>query len=255
VGIPGISLTNYPDEFIHSSDDDLWQMDATQLGRNAFIVAASAWYLASLGPDGLGTLASQVHSAAQSELARAYARATEMLAMAPAAERDAVYADGLSLIQQATKQGLASLDSLREFAPAGNVAAQIEAMKRTIADGGRAMLDTMMEHYSLHAGRKPMHPETQPEIEKEMQRKVPEVAVSVKDYLDKRRGISGQRLHSVMAYEVWNMVDGKRSFLEIYRAVRAEAQFAGAWYYGTVSAKQVSDLLDSGVKAGFLKLK
>jgi hypothetical protein len=255
VGIPGISLTNYPDDFIHSSDDDLWQMDATQLARNAYIVAASAWYLATLGPEGLATLASQVHSAAQAELAQAYTRATEMLAIAPAAERDAVYADALSLIQQSTKQGLASLDSLREFAPAGNVAAQIDAMKKMIADGGRGMLDTMMGHYSLHAGRKPMHPETQPELEKEMERKVPEVAVSVKDYLEKRRGLGGQRLHSVMAYEVWNMVDGKRSFLEIYRAVRAEAQFAGAWYYGNVTAKQVSDLLDSGVKAGFLKLK
>jgi hypothetical protein len=255
VGIPGITLTNYPDEFIHSSDDDLWQMDATQLGRNAFIVAASAWYLAALGPEGLGTLASQVHGAAQAELAQAYARATEMLALAAAAERDAVYADALNLIQQSTKQGLASLDSLREFAPAGNTAARIEAMKETFAEGGRTMLNTMMEHYSLHAGRKPQHPETQPEIEREMQRKLPEVAVSVKEYLEKRRGISGQRLHSVMAYEVWNMVDGKRSYLEIYRAVRAEAQFAGAWYYGNVTAKQVNDLLDSGVKAGFLKIK
>ena len=31
IGVPGITLTNWPDDFIHSSDDDLWQMDATQL--------------------------------------------------------------------------------------------------------------------------------------------------------------------------------------------------------------------------------
>lgn len=37
--------------------------------------------------------------------------------------------------------------------------------------------------------------------------------------------------------------------------VRAEAQSAGDWYYGTVSAKQIEDLLDGGVKAGILKLK
>lgn len=39
------------------------------------------------------------------------------------------------------------------------------------------------------------------------------------------------------------------------RAVRAEAQMAGDWYYGTVSAKQIEDLLDGGVKAGILRLK
>jgi hypothetical protein len=58
-----------------------------------------------------------------------------------------------------------------------------------------------------------------------------------------------------MAYEVWNFVDGKRSYLDIFRAVRAEAQFAGEWYYGTVTAKAVADLLDRGVKEGILKLK
>jgi hypothetical protein len=86
---------------------------------------------------------------------------------------------------------------------------------------------------------------------------VPEVALGVREYLEKRRDIrgSGSGLHPVMAYEVWNFVDGRRSYFEIYRAVRAEAQFAGAWYYGTVSAKQVADLLDAGVKAGILRLK
>ena len=40
VGVPGTTLTNWPDENIHSSGDDLWQIDPTQLKRNAFIVAA-----------------------------------------------------------------------------------------------------------------------------------------------------------------------------------------------------------------------
>ena len=49
VGVAGVSLTNWPDTYIHSTDDDLWQVDATQLKRNAFIVAASAYTLASVG--------------------------------------------------------------------------------------------------------------------------------------------------------------------------------------------------------------
>jgi len=254
IGVAGITLTNYPDDFIHSNDDDLWQMDATQLQRNAFIVAASAWYLATLGPQQLPTLVSQVHSGAQNELSQAYARAAEMLALAPAVERDAVYADALNLAAQAGRAGAATLDSVREFAP-GTSMPQVDALKTALNAATRTMQDTLMEHYTLYTGKKPMHPEVQPELEKEMQRKVPEVAVGVREYLEKRRDVRRTGLHPVMAYEVWNFVDGKRSYFEIYRAVRAEAQFGGAWYYGTVSAKQVSDLLDAGVKAGILKLK
>ena len=39
IGVPGTSLTNWPDEFIHSTGDDLEQIDATQLERNAVVVA------------------------------------------------------------------------------------------------------------------------------------------------------------------------------------------------------------------------
>ena len=255
IGVAGITLTNYPDDFIHSSDDDLWQMDATQLQRNAFIVAASAWYLATLGPEQLPVLVSQVHGQSQNEMAQAYARAAEMLTLAPAGERDAVYADALNLIDQMGRNGAATLDSVRVFAPAAPVAARVDALKASLLQASRTMQDTLMEYYSLYAEKKPQHPEVQPESEKEMQRKVPEVALSVREYLEKRRDIRGSGLHPVMAYEVWNFVDGRRSYFEIYRTVRAEAQFAGAWYYGTVSAKQVADLLDAGVKAGILRLK
>ena len=255
VGVPGVTLTNWPDDFIHSSDDDLWQIDATQLQRNAFIVAASAWYLATLGPEQLPVLVSQVHGQSQNEMAQAYARAAEMLTLDPAGERDAVYADALNLIDQMGRNGAATLDSVRVFAPAAPVAARVDALKASLLQASRTMQDTLMEHYSLYAEKKPQHPEVQPESEKEMQRKVPEVALGVREYLEKRRDIRGSGLHPVMAYEVWNFVDGTRSYWDIYRAVRAEAQFAGAWYYGTVSAKQVADLLDAGVKAGILRLK
>src|SRR2546428_7451465 len=48
IGIPGVTFTNWPDEYIHSSDDDLWQIDRTQLQRNALAVASIALYLANL---------------------------------------------------------------------------------------------------------------------------------------------------------------------------------------------------------------
>jgi hypothetical protein len=93
------------------------------------------------------------------------------------------------------------------------------------------------------------------EEEKRMASKVPEVAVSVAEYLEKRNSVRVSGLPGLMRYEVWNFVDGRRSYLDIYRAARAEAQSAGAWYYGTVNPKPVEDLLEAGVQAGILRLK
>jgi hypothetical protein len=58
-----------------------------------------------------------------------------------------------------------------------------------------------------------------------------------------------------MRYETLNFVDGRRSYLEIYRAVRAEAQSVGAWYYGEVSPEKVAAVLDQAVNAGMLKVR
>src|SRR5262249_51574819 len=60
IGIPAVTFTNWPDDYIHSSDDDLWQIDPTQLKRNAIAVAASAWFVATAGNPQLPALAGQV---------------------------------------------------------------------------------------------------------------------------------------------------------------------------------------------------
>jgi hypothetical protein len=52
IGVPGVSFTNMPDRFIHSSDDDLWNIDRTQLGRNAAAVALISYVMASADGEG-----------------------------------------------------------------------------------------------------------------------------------------------------------------------------------------------------------
>ena len=60
-------------------------------------------------------------------------------------------------------------------------------------------------------------------------------------------------LHNLMAFEVANFVDGKRSALEIYEAVQAEALHGGELYYGTVSPEKVDAFLRNLEKAGLIK--
>jgi len=51
-----------------------------------------------------------------------------------------------------------------------------------------------------------------------------------------------------MRDEVFNFVDGRRSYYDIYKAVSAESRAAGSWYCGRVTLKDVVSLLDAAVE-------
>ena len=255
IGVPAVTFTNWPDEFIHSSDDDLWQIDPTQMQRNALVVAAVGMYLASLQPAEAPALAAQVDAGTRRALSGAFARATELLVLEAPPERVTAFRDGLNLIDQAAKRAAATLDSVRVFGPDPQLAARLEEWKNTLAASGVSLRASLADHYRLLSGQAELPSLRLSEEEKRMASKAPEVAVSVSEYLEKRENVRSSGLPSLMRYEVWNFVDGRRSYLDIYRAVRAEAQSAGAWYYGTVNAKPVEDLLEAGVQAGILRLK
>ena len=57
-----------------------------------------------------------------------------------------------------------------------------------------------------------------------------------------------------MQEETLNYVDGKRSILDIYRAVRAESLSAGEWYYGKVSLKDIEEFLEAAARAKVIEI-
>ena len=78
----------------------------------------------------------------------------------------------------------------------------------------------------------------------------------MKTFLELRGKIERPRtLHPLMQYEALNFADGKRTVREIADAVAAEADSAGAWYYGTVERKDVEALFESAVKVGLASWK
>ncbi|MFQ5695775.1 MAG: M28 family peptidase, partial [Terriglobia bacterium] len=110
VGVPGISLTNWPDPYIHSYDDDLWQIDATQLKRNAFVIAASAHFIASAGEEDVPAIAALLLGGAQKRLARDVATA-----LALATEGNEGYQDADLLLEAAVARELGAVDSASVF--------------------------------------------------------------------------------------------------------------------------------------------
>ena len=92
--------------------------------------------------------------------------------------------------------------------------------------------------------------------EKEATKKVPVNNPNLDEYFGKRTGrVQGIKIHSTMRMEVFNYVNGKRNYYEIYKAVLAEILAAGNWYYGTLTLEDVTKLLDANVTSGALSLK
>jgi len=189
IGIPAVTFTNWPDDFIHSSDDDLWQVDPTQMQRNAFVVAAAAVYLASLGPPEAPALAAQVHAGARRTLSGAFARATELLLSAAPSERVSAFRDGLNLIDQAARRAAATLDSVRIFEPGPPLAARLDEWSNALAAAGVSLRASLADHYRLLTGQTELPALQLSEEEKRMASKVPEVAASVAEYLEKRNSV------------------------------------------------------------------
>ena len=136
VGVPGTTLTNWPDENIHSSSDDLWQMDPTQLKRNAFIVAATAWWLATAGPHEAAAAASYASARGAARIADALSAGLERIARhrPPRVEDFRAAANLLTTAFEKEREAVASAKALDSGGESG------EAADRAIR-GGLGLLD------------------------------------------------------------------------------------------------------------------
>src|SRR6267154_6712406 len=69
IGVPSIALINWDDYYIHSSEDDLWQIDPTQLERNAFIITSMAYYFGKAEKDQTNLLLAETYAQGSKRLA------------------------------------------------------------------------------------------------------------------------------------------------------------------------------------------
>jgi Zn-dependent M28 family amino/carboxypeptidase len=257
VGVPGVTFTNWPDPYIHSSDDDLWQMDATQLKRNAVAVAASAYYLASAGEAELPALATFMYGRALERMSRAATTGMSMIAGAPAGDdRAAAYSPAVNLAREAARRERRALESARILAPRASASQQV--LDRVLVQlPTDAMAEARMAAFFKALTGQDQVPTIAPSPGRAaLALKVPVLVDDVKGFVEKSGKIKRPAaLHPLMEYEALNFVNGVRTYFEIYQAVRAEADAAGEWYYGKVTFEDVASVLDSAVEVGVLKLK
>jgi len=256
IGIPGISFTNWPDDFIHSSDDDLWNVDRTQLQRNALAAAVIMYYLAYLDESRAPSLIAEVYGSGLSRIGRELKLAMGMLQKGDTSVMKEGYKRAGNQLQQAFLREEKALDSISVFAPANSpLLGLLQSYKMRLNKMTGEYQADLDRHYCLVTGEKKPPTLTISPKEKELSTKVPQPIPSVEEYLKLRREMRGVRgLHYLMAYEILNFVDGKNSYLDIFNAVSAEALSVGQFYYGKVTLEAVEECLNNALKAGLITL-
>jgi hypothetical protein len=254
VGVAATSLTNWPDEYIHSTGDDLENIDATQLERNAVVTAAVALYFASLGDEELPVLAGYVAARGRARIAADTATAVAHLARSAPLDRAASWRDAWNLVRQSVTREQGALGSLRRLAGRGPASELLQAASRRLEATLASELDALERAYAALTGQNLPNVDLSAE-ERAMAEKVyvpladPAAFEDALDKIQRReRGQAG--LHAMMRFEALNFSDGRRSAWEVYEAVAAEALSAGEWYYGRVTPQDVSAALDAAAAAG-----
>lgn len=256
VGVPAVTFTNWPDDYIHSTDDDLWQMDATQLKRNAVAVAAMAWYVATVDDDRGPALAAQVHARGLARVGGEMAVAAQMLTAVAPADRAATWARAVSIVREGARRERQAVQSVAALVAGGpKTAAAVAALARDLPAPETAEA-RLLPVWTALTGEKAAPAAAPSARDKELAARVPTLVDDVRAFLDKRGDVKRPpALHGLMAFEALNFVDGSRSVLDIARAVAAEADAAGDWYYGRVSIDDVAGYIDSAVQVGILRYR
>ncbi len=254
IGKPGVSFTNWPDNYIHTSDDDLWNIDRTQLQRNAFAVAAIGFTMANADEKSLPIIANELYGRAMVRLGEDFKVASTLLTTANPANRVERYKQALNQIQEASKREERAIDSLTQITKAARplMSDLRDGLKRT-ADGHLLNLRSryLVLFNESSPGSLPLSAQ-----ETELTGLTPQLSAGPKEFLAKRNQIKGvPKLNALMAFEILNFVDGKRSGLEIYNAVSAEALRAGETYYGAVTPEMVGAYLQNLAAAGVIRLQ
>ncbi|HEV7890253.1 MAG TPA: M28 family peptidase [Pyrinomonadaceae bacterium] len=255
IGIPAVGLINWDDPYIHSSDDDLYQIDQTQLRRNNFLIGSIAYFLANADDTRVPMLVAEVYAQGKKRLANDLQVAFGVLRDS-ASEPDHGWKRASAIVEQGLLREHRALESIRSFVGSNQDAARFVSESVRAAEGECTMAELVVFYRRLYHGELPRVALTAAEFA--ASKKIPSNVASLDEYFTNRNKVpfaAGGHLHGLMRAEVWNFVDGRRSYYDIYKAVYAEAAAGGSWYYGTVTLGDVTSLLDAAVEAKAVTLK
>jgi hypothetical protein len=252
IGVPAVSFTNMPDHYIHSSDDDLWNVDRTQLGRNAASVALIAYIMASADGSTAPVLGANTFGMGMERLGQNLRIA--LLGMSNASDKAEAYHAAADQIRYAVERERLALGSLGEISP--NMSSGVDALLGELERREEQAMREIRMAYQHITGHDGMPPRARSEAEDRLAALTPVLAAGPTEFLSGRPRIgSVPGLHSLMAFEILNGVNGTRNGEDIYRYVAAEAREAGDHYFGVVTPEAVLEYLRGAEDAELVRLR
>jgi hypothetical protein len=234
-GIPTMQFNHWPDNFYHSSEDRIIHVDPTELKRIGFVAASAFYYLATAGAQQARNLAWESAARGDVWLAEVARQSARLLRNDPAAIHDG-YKAAQNKVAWAFQRARGGVESVLKLSAENDVASLVKTLVATL-DGSREVQARRLEAlYSESCRRMSVKPQaiTLTAKEKEYAQLVPRRLFKVysQEYRTRNQASrSGRgsgapanepRLPGLAASEVANFIDGTRSILDIYNAVRAE---------------------------------
>ncbi len=249
IGVPAITFTNMPDRFIHSADDDLETVDRTQLGRNATSAALIAYTMASADASRASALAAETAGRGAARMGRNLGLALSWISAEQ--DRESAYYRAIDQVRYAAECERSAAASIGQIDPAAvSLATSISGF---IDQREAQALKELDSYYRVVARGGPPGSRAQTGTDRSLAALRLAIAAGPREFLEGRSKIDGvSGLHGLMAFEILNLVDGRRNGLDIYRYVAAEAREAGDHYFGVVTPEAVLAYLKNAVSSGMV---
>jgi aminopeptidase YwaD len=239
-GVPSMQFNYWPDNFYHSSEDRIVHVDSTELKRVGLVAAWAAYYLATAGSAQARDLAWEATVNGEKWMAEVTRQAVSLLG------RDAPKLDEQRKAVQLKVSGAfnrsrGNVESVLTISNEPQVAAAVKRLVGTLAasrDLNAGLVEDVYTERAASLGVK-AGPIALTDKEREYAQLVPRRRFRVYSPEAQQRqgqrggrggrpqgGASGaaapRRLPGLAGGEVASFIDGKRSVLDIYNAVRAE---------------------------------
>ena len=240
VGVPGIMMIAWPDQWYHTSGDTADKSDPTQLKRAAAIGAAGAYTVASADGTAAAAIAGEIASNATRRLGRALTVAMEALnrATADSLEEDSRYARGI--VEATVINEKDTLASVLELAPGDRVLAGHAArLSKAVEGTGASSLGALEAHRAAVARRLGVKaaalvptelekkaaaivPRPTPKVREGGYREYQKLLTAVPATARAQHPVTGQGLALASGPEVQLLVDGRHSALDIKKMLDAQ---------------------------------
>ncbi len=144
VGVPGIVMNTWVDQWMHTSQDRPDKIDPTQMKRAVIITAAAAYTIAAADDAMAGRIAAEIVSNASARIGHQLARGLEEMSRAEAAAFPGAFKRARGYIEASALNERATLDSVAELvADKSGFARFLGELKRSVTEFETAHLRTI----------------------------------------------------------------------------------------------------------------